>query len=141
MRIQPCDVCMMQPLATPSIFAETTWLNNDRRHQTSDMSSEGRGLSKWQVAALGVGAAAIVAGGAIVTYACVKRRSSRRQKRSDPTPRATPQTQSTGEGSGTGGQSETPAASQPASEQLVRTGLELNGAWIWCFIVCWVGVQ
>ena len=91
------------------------------------MSSEGRGLSKWQVAALGVGAAAIVAGGAIVAYACVKRRSSRRQKRSDPTPQATPQTQSTGEGSGAGGQSETPAASQPASEQLVRTVLELNG--------------
>ena len=107
------------------------------------MSSEGRGLSKWQVAALGVGAAAIVAGGAIVAYACVKRRSSRRQKRSDPTPQATPQTQSASEGSGAGGQSETPAVSQPASEQLVRTGsIVLNRVGFGAlYIICWVGVQ
>lgn len=85
------------------------------------MSSEGRGLTKWQVAALGVGAAAVVAGGAIVAYACVKHRRSRRQKRDDPTPQTTPQTQSAREGSGAGSQSETPSVSQPASEQLVRT--------------------
>ena len=85
------------------------------------MSSEGRGLSKWQAAALGVGAVAIVAGGAIVAYACVKRRGSRRQKQDDP-PKATPQTQSAASqpGSGQGSQSETPAASQPASGQQVR---------------------
>ena len=85
------------------------------------MSSEGRGLTKWQVAALGIGAAAVVAGGAIVAYACVKHRRSRRQKRDDPTSQTTPQTQSASEGSGAGSQSETPSASQPVSGQLVRT--------------------
>ena len=47
------------------------------------MSSEGRGLTKWQVAALGVGAVAIVAGGALVAYACVKRRGRKSLKEGD----------------------------------------------------------
>ena len=102
------------------------------------MSGEGRGLSKWQVAALGVGAAAVVAGGVIVAYACVKRRSSRRQKREDP-PKATPQTQSSSMGSGAGTQSETPAASQPSDEQVVRTGIMID--LICSLLVCVVGVQ
>ena len=114
----------------------TTWFNWST--YTCNMSSEGRGLSKWQVAALGVGAAAVVAGGAIVAYACVKRRSSRRQKRDEP-PKATPQSQSSSTGSGAGSQSETPAASQPSSEQLVRTGIMLD---LICSLpVCIMGVH
>ena len=102
------------------------------------MSSEGRALTKWQVAALGVGAAAVVAGGAIVAYACVKHRRSRRLKRDDPTPQTTPQTQSASEGSGAGSLSETPSANQPASEQLVRT--RITGLDKICF-GCYVGVH
>lgn len=92
------------------------------------MNSEGRGLSKWQVAALGVGAVAIVAGGAIVAYACVKRRGSGRRKQDGP-PKATPQTPSTSEGSGTGSQSEIPAASQPSGEQQVRAHERESGVY------------
>ena len=98
------------------------------------MSSEGRGLTKWQVAALGAGAVAVVAGGAIVAYACVKRRG--KSKRDDH-PEATPQTQS--ERSSSGSQSGTAAASHPASEQQVRTPESRDSFAIVCG--CVVGVQ
>ena len=114
------------------------------RSRSSNMSSEGRSLSKWQTAALGVGAVAIVAGGAIVAYACVKRRGSRRQKQDDP-PKATPQTQSAAsQGSGPGSQSETPAASQLASGQQVRAHKRERGRGVlvlWLVLVEVVGVQ
>lgn len=77
------------------------------------MSGEGKGLTKWQVAALGVGAVAVVAGGALVAYACVKRR--RRPIKADPEP-VPP---SRGEKAESGSRSEAGAASQPASEPKV----------------------
>ena len=81
------------------------------------MSSEGRGLTKWQVAALSVGAVAVVAGGALVAYACVKGRSRRRSK-----PDATPQSDQ-GTKPGTGSQSEEAAASKPKNESEVSADL------------------
>ena len=79
----------------------------------SVMSAEGKGLTKWQLAALGAGAVVVVAGGALVAYACVKRR----RKPIKPDPEATPQSGS--EKSGSGGRSEAAAASKPASEPKV----------------------
>lgn len=77
------------------------------------MSGEGRGLTKWQVAALGVGAVAVVAGGALVAYACVKRR--RRHPKKEDDREGTPENQ--GARSGTGSQSA--ATSHPASQPVV----------------------
>lgn len=77
------------------------------------MSGDGRGLSKWQVAALGVGAVAVVAGSALVAYACIKGR--RRTKEGDPKGAEEDQNVKAGVGS----RSEAAAASQPPSEQHV----------------------
>ena len=74
------------------------------------MSSQGRGLTKWQVAALSVGAVAVVAGGALVTYAWVKGRSRRKPK--DDEPESTPQPGGEAEGS----RSEAPTTRKPDSE-------------------------
>lgn len=96
---------------------------NHRRSQSKSpaMSSESK-LSKWQVAALGIGAAAVVAGGAIVAYACVKRR--RRTIRDTTDPDATPTPQTASHSSSIGMPSETAATTiQPPSEQRVSTGL------------------
>ena len=72
------------------------------------MSSQARGLTKWQVAALSVGAVAVVAGGALVAYAWVKGRS--RRKPEDDEPEATPQP------GAEGSRSEAGATSKPESE-------------------------
>ena len=77
------------------------------------MSAEGKGLTKWQLAALGAGAVVVVAGGALVAYACAKRRRNPIK----PDPEASPQSGS--EKSEAGGRSEAAAASKPASEPKV----------------------
>ena len=101
--------------ASPSHFIDRPRGGTSPDRSLTKMSSQGRGLTKWQVAALSVGAVAVVAGGALVAYAWVKGRS--RRKPEDDEPEATPQP------GAEGSRSEAATTKKPESEPKVSAAV------------------